>query len=307
MRTAFLFTGQGSQFTGMGRELCATFSLARETMAEADEALGEELTKLCFEGPDKQLALTVNTQPATLAISIAAFRCLGQEPDMGAGHSLGEYSALTAAGSFAFADAIRLVRERAKMMQEALPVGAGGMVVLRKVSLEEAQAVAESVSAGVCDLANINAPGQFVLSGDAAAMDAVMEKVGPRKGMRLPVSVPFHSRLLSEAACAYAETLDAVEMRDPRFPIYCNVDAEPVSTADAARDALKRQFANSVLWQPSVEKMLDREGMTRFIEFGPKPTLVRMVKQIANAKDMTEIETLAACSVEEIQGLLSGA
>ncbi|MHC5063381.1 MAG: ACP S-malonyltransferase [Planctomycetota bacterium] len=304
MRTAFLFTGQGSQFTGMGRELCEQHSVARETLAEADEALGEELSKLCFEGPDESLALTVNTQPATLAVSIAAFRCLGQEPVLAAGHSLGEYSALTAAGSFAFADAIRLVRERAKKMQEAVPVGTGGMVVLRKMSLDEARQVAESVSEGVCDLANINAPGQFVLSGDAAAMDAVMEKVGPRKGMRLAVSVPFHSSLLQAASEAYAELLDEVEMADPRFPVYCNVDARPVKTADEARDALKRQFANSVLWQTSIERMLDDEKITRFVEFGPKPTLVRMVKQIANAMDKDGVETHGACTVEEIAQLL---
>ena len=303
MQTAYLFTGQGSQWAGMGKELAARFPAAQATFDEASEALGEDLTKLCFEGPEDQLAMTEHTQPATLAVSLAAYRCLDAKPDLAAGHSLGEYSALTAAGSFALADAVRLVRARATFMQNAVPVGVGGMVVLRKMNLDEAREVAGKVRAGVCDIANINAPGQIVLSGEAAAMDEVMEIVGPRKGMRLKVSVPFHSTMLRAAGEEYAAHLKGVEIADPAFPIYCNVDASPVRTSAEVRDGLERQFANSVLWQTSVERMLEA-GVRRFVECGPKPTLVRMVTQIANAVSAEGVEAVAATTVEEIEALV---
>lgn len=303
MKTAFVFTGQGSQFPGMGKDLAEAFPIARETFDEADSALGASISALCFEGPEDQLALTVNTQPATLAVSIAAFRAYGQTPDLAAGHSLGEYSALTAAGSFAFGDALRLVRERARLMQEAVPAGTGGMVVLRRMNADEAREVAAKVTRGVCDVANFNAPGQVVLSGASEAMDEVMEIVGPRGGLRLNVSVPFHSSLLRDAAKAFGEVLRSVEVRDPAFPIYCNVDAAPVTTADAIRDALERQFAGSVLWQDSVERMLQDAGVRRFVEFGPKPTLARMVTQIAGHVGVEDVVAEAVCTPDDVARL----
>jgi [acyl-carrier-protein] S-malonyltransferase len=303
MKTAFVFTGQGSQFAGMGKDVCSAFPAAAATLQEAGEALGMDLAKLCFEGPEDQLALTTNTQPCTLAVSVAAYRALGRQPDVAAGHSLGEYSALCAAGAFELGVALRLVRERAQRMQNAVPVGTGGMVALLKVTPEEARQICAEVESGVCEIANVNSPGQVVLAGAAKAMDEVVRKVGERRARRLAVSVPFHCSLLKEAAAGFAAVLEKTPMQDPAFPIWCNVDAKPVTTAKQAKDALARQFAGSVLWQTSVENMIRDGGVERFVELGPKPTLTRMVAQIAAGIGATGVSAVSAVTAAELQAL----
>lgn len=301
-RFVALFTGQASQFPGMGRALYDASTAAREVFEEGERAL-PGLKELCFEGPEEALVLTENTQPCVLAVDVAAYRAFGRKPAAAAGHSLGEYAAHVAAGSLPFAEALVLVRERAKAMQEAVPPGKGGMVVLRKLSLEEAREVAASIESGICDLANLNAPGQYVLSGEAQAMEEVVDKLGPRKALKLPVSVPFHSSLLREAGEAFAERLDKVAFGDPSFPIVSNVDARFVETGEQARDALKRQFAGSVLWEDSMNYLFDK-GYRRFVEFGPKPTLARMAVSCGRAygagKEDFELEASAVCTPEDL-------
>ncbi len=293
-----LFTGQGSQFAGMGKDLFDLGGVARETFEEGERCM-PGLLELCFEGPDEALVLTENTQPTVLLVDVAAYRAFGREPVAVAGHSLGEYAALVAAGSLSLADALPLVRARAEAMQAAVPAGTGGMVALRKVGVDKAKELASSIESGVCDLANFNTPAQIVLSGSKRAMDEVVEKLGPRKAIALAVSVPFHSTMLREAGAEFAKRRDAVSFADPSFPIWCNVDAKAVNDASAIRDALKRQFAGSVLWQQSIEGLL-AAGERHFVEFGPKPVLARMNAQIAG--DLAgELETRTISTAKDLE------
>ena len=302
MQRAFLFTGQGSQFTGMGKELVERFDRAREAFAEADEALGESVSALCFEGPDDKLQLTENTQPATLTVAVAAFRALGMTPDLAAGHSLGEYAAHVAAGTLDLGTAVKLVRQRATFMQNAVPVGTGGMVVLRKMDLDAVKELVAKVDAGICEIANMNEPSQTVVSGEIAAMDQLVELAPRRMAMKLNVSVPFHCSMLTDAGKEFAAVLADTQMNDPAFPIWCNVDAKPVTTAQEARDALQRQFAGAVQWQPTVQGMFE-SGVRNFVECGPKATLVNMVKKIATATGVEDVTTAAATTPDEISAL----
>lgn len=302
MQRAFLFTGQGSQFTGMGKELVERFESARETFAEADEALGESVSDLCFSGPDEQLQLTENTQPATLTVAVAAFRALGLTPDLAAGHSLGEYAAHVAAGTLDLGTAVKLVRQRATFMQNAVPVGTGGMVVLRKMDLAAVKELIAKVDAGICEIANKNETHQTVVSGEAAAMDQLVELAPRRMALKLNVSVPFHCSMLSDAGKEFAAVLDSTEMKDPAFPIWTNVDAKPVTTAQEARDALQRQFAGAVQWLPTVNGMFEN-GVRNFIECGPKAILVKMVTRIAAVSGVDGVVTAPATTVAEILAL----
>ncbi len=284
-KPVFLFTGQGSQYAGMGKDVFEGFEEAKEVLKVLEETLGKDLVELMFNGPEEELALTVNTQPSVLAVDIAIYRCLKISPAAAAGHSLGEYAGLVAAGSLTLEEAFRLVRERARAMQDAVPVGKGGMVVLRKVSLEEAREIAASATRGILELANINCPGQYVLSGETEALEEIVEKVGQRKALKLPVSVPFHSSMLKEAGEEFARKLDEVEFKDLEFPLVTNAEARPIRKGEEARESLKKQFASPVLWEQSISWFLEN-GHTAFIECGPKPILIRMVQAVARAKEI---------------------
>jgi len=297
MSEAFLFPGQGSQRVGMGRDVAAALPAARRVFEEADDVLGFALSRLCFEGPEETLQLTENTQPALLATSIALYRCLeerGRLPAMVAGHSLGEYSALVAAAALSLADALRLVRRRGQLMQEAVPVGVGAMAaVLGPAPEEVAEIAAEAanVTGGVCAVANLNAPGQTVIAGHREAVERAIElaaRRGARRSVLLPVSAPFHCPLMAPAREGLEPMLESVELSDPRVPVFCNVDAAAVTTGAAARDALIRQIEGAVRWVESVRAMIG-VGAGRFVEVGPGGVLAGLVKRIDRSAAVSSV------------------
>jgi [acyl-carrier-protein] S-malonyltransferase len=291
MKTAFLFPGQGSQEVGMGKAFALASKAAEAIWQEADEALGFSLSRLCFEGPREELTLTENTQPAVLTASVAAAAVLserGVTPDLAAGHSLGEYSALVVAGALPFASAVRLVRQRGRFMQEAVPVGLGAMAALLGVELATTEEVcAESASGEVVAVANINAPGQIAIAGHTAAVERAVKLAaarGGRKSVMLPVSAPFHSALMKPAADRLAVLLDRVTVFAPRLPVVRNVDAGLTTSADEVKSFLVRQVASPVRWTDCVER-LRREGATVFLEVGPGRVLTGLLKRtLADAR-----------------------
>jgi [acyl-carrier-protein] S-malonyltransferase len=285
MTIAFLFPGQGSQQVGMGRAFAEASRTAAGIWREADEALGFSLSRLCFEGPEAELALTANTQPAVLTASVAAAAVLaerGVEPALAAGHSLGEYSALVVAGALPFAAAARLVRKRGQFMQEAVPVGVGAMAALLGVDLATAEQVcAEAAQGEVVGVANINSPGQVVIAGHRGAVERAVAAAaarGGRKSVMLPVSAPFHSALMKPAADRLAAELEAVAVRAPRIPVVRNVDAGLTTSADDVKPFLVRQVASPVRWSECVER-LAREGASAFLEVGPGRVLTGLLKR----------------------------
>jgi [acyl-carrier-protein] S-malonyltransferase len=310
-KVAFIFPGQGSQYPGMGRELSDSFASARRVFEEADRAAGFGLSKLCFEGPAEELQLTANTQPAILAVSAAAAEVLrekGVRADYVAGHSLGEYSALVAAGSLSLADAVRLVRKRGQYMQEAVPVGAGAMAAILGIEPGTVNEVCREAAQGeVVSPANLNSPGQVVIAGNAAAVERAVEvakKRGARRAMMLNVSAPFHCALMKPAEERLAKDLEQLEMADPRVPLVNNVDAALVRSGGAARDGLRRQVSAPVRWEESM-RLLRREGVEIFVEVGPGKVLCGLLRQIDREAQSCRVEDLA--TLEEALGKLGAA
>ena len=280
----------------MGKDLAAAQPVARMVFEEADRVLGIRLSSLCFEGPDEELRLTANTQPAILTSSIAALRVLeakGVRPDFVAGQSLGEYSALVAAGSLAFADALEAVRKRGLYMQEAVAPGEGAMAALIGIGFEIVQAIcAEASSRGVCAPANINSPNQTVIAGHRPAVERAVElarEKGAKRAVMLSVSAPFHCELMKPAAERLAALFTGMEFGDLNTPLVTNVDAEIITCGAAARDALLRQVASPVRWSDSIKQLLDR-GVNRFIEVGPGKVLSGLVRQISRQCQILNVE-----------------
>lgn len=303
---AFVFPGQGAQKVGMGKSLADTFPVCRETFDEADAALGVSLSAMCFEGPAEALQLTENTQPAILTTSVAVLRLMesrGVQPSFAAGHSLGEYSAHVAAGTFSFADAVRTVRRRGRYMQEAVPVGEGAMAAILGLDVERVErACADAMAAlgyRVVAPANLNAPGQVVIAGYADAVANACDRakaLGAKRAISLPVSAPFHCALMKPAEDRLAPELRALTVSDPKFPVVANVDAEPKRDARAAIDALIRQVSAPVRWEDVVKRLV-ADGATTFVELGPGTVLAGLVKKIDRS--------VRVLSVEDADGLES--
>jgi [acyl-carrier-protein] S-malonyltransferase len=281
-RIAFLFPGQGSQAVGMGKSLFDAFEEARAIFALADEVLGYSLSKLCFEGPEDELRLTRNTQPALLTVSTIAHRLLGATPVVAAGHSLGEYSALVAAGALRFEDAVLLVHKRGRYMQEAVPVGEGAMAAILGMPHDDLVKALGQVTAGVAQVANWNSPEQIVIAGHKPAVEEALRIAKPPKSVMLPVSAPFHSTLMRPAEERLAVDLDQVEFKEPAYPIVTNVDAKMITTGAEARDALKRQVSRPVLWYESMD-LLGSAGIDVFVELGTGKVLTGLIKRIGRA------------------------
>lgn len=309
---AYIFPGQGSQYAGMGRALYERYAASREVFEEADDALGFSLSRLCFEGPAEDLQLTENTQPAILTTSVAALRAFEGEgfapPSFVAGHSLGEYSALVAAGALSLRDAVRTVRARGRYMQEAVPFGVGAMAAILGSDVRTVEdACAEASRGEVCSPANLNSPKQIVIAGDAAAVDRAMEILksrGARKAVKLNVSAPFHCALMLPAQRRLAADLEKIEFKDLRVPLVSNVDAKLIRAGAEARDALVRQVSSPVRWSESVELLANERGVKTFVEVGPGKVLSGLLRQIApearaiNVENAEGVEAARAATEE---------
>lgn len=287
MSIAYIFPGQASQYVGMGSDLSENYAASREVFEEADRALGFSISEMCFKGSAEDLQLTENTQPAILTVSVAALRAMEAEgfppPDFVAGHSLGEYSALVAAGALSLSDAVRTVRARGRYMQEAAPVGSGAMAAIMGVELADVVAACGEAQQGeVCSPANINAPNQIVIAGHATAIDraiALLKERGAKRAIKLNVSAPFHCALMMPAQERLEDDLAELDLKDLRVPLITNVDASPLQNGEDARDALVRQVSSPVRWRESVE-FLTQHGVETFVEVGPGKVLCGLARQI---------------------------
>ena len=298
---AFVFPGQGSQYSGMGKELAENFAVARQTFQEASDALGMDVARLCFAGTEDELKLTANTQPAIVTTSVAALRVLqaesGVTADFAAGHSLGEYAALVCAGSLAFADAVQTVRQRGLFMQDAVPVGVGTMAAIMGLEREDLDAVCRVAAQGqVCAPANYNSPGQIVIAGHIEAIDRaciLAKEKGAKRALPLPVSAPFHCSLMSPAGDRLRQVLDQLTVHPFSLPVVTNVEALPNTNSSRVCALLVRQVSAPVLWDASVAWMAG-QGVTRFIEIGPGKVLGGLIKRIAKGSETQNIEDIAS-------------
>ena len=311
-KLAIVFPGQGSQAPGMGKDLAEKFTVARQVFEEADDALGFAISRLCFEGPAEDLQLTENTQPAILTASVAAFRAM-QEAGIGApafvaGHSLGEYSALVAAGALSLSDAVRTVRARGRYMQEAVPVGTGAMAAVLGAELGEVERVCVEARGGqVCSIANLNSPNQAVIAGNTEAVDRAVELLSgvAKRVIKLKVSAPFHCALMKPAQDRLAPDLEALNFSEPAIPVVTNVDARATSAPDELRDALVRQVSSPVRWVESMQLLIE-QGIGTFVEAGPGKVLSGLMRQISrdvkalNVEDAASLETTKAALAAEI-------
>jgi len=302
-KVAFVFPGQASQYSGMGKELAEKYPVARDVFDEADKALGFSVSKLCFEGTEDDLKLTANTQPAILTVSVAATRVLAEKgitPDFVAGHSLGEYSGLVAAGSLRFADAVKLVRKRGTYMREAVPAGQGAMAAIMGLSPAVVQDACKRAAEGeICSAANLNSPEQTVISGHAGAVKRAVEiasQLGAKRSMVLAVSAPFHSALMMPAQEKLEKDLNATTFVDLQVPLVTNVDADSIRQGEEARSALIRQVTMPVRWEESMRMLLD-EGVNTFVEVGPGRVLTGLMRQIERS--------VATLNVEDEKSLLA--
>jgi [acyl-carrier-protein] S-malonyltransferase len=314
-KVAFVFPGQASQYPGMGKELADKYPAAKAVFNEADKVLGFSISKMCFEGSEEDLKLTANTQPAILTCSVAVYRVLaerGLTPDFVAGHSLGEYSALVAAGALKFPDAVQLVRKRGTYMQDAVPAGVGAMAAIMGLSpAVVADACKRAAEGEICSAANLNSPDQTVISGHAGAVKRAVEiasQLGAKRAVILAVSAPFHSALMTPMQQLLEKDLRQTEFSNLRVPLVTNVDADTIETGAEAREALIRQVSMPVRWEESIRLLID-EGVNTFVEVGPGRVLTGLLRQIERSVAILNVEDEKSLSatVEKIAGARSDA